>query len=96
MTNATQDTVTNSNATTMTATRIEYKGRVIVDSNRLEGWFMTECGTIAADNIEEVKFDIDYTGFGVVVAAEDNSLEAYWAGSPSAMVSASLKVYVQL
>jgi hypothetical protein len=113
MNNSTTNTATNSNSTAMTATRIEYKGRVIVDSNRLEGWFMTECGTIAADNLEEVMYDIDnpmaeidYEWEEMMAEAETadlkrkasaaKSVEAYWSGSPSAMVSASPKVYVQI
>jgi hypothetical protein len=38
-----------------------YKGFRIVKSDRLEGWFMTECRTICGECIDEVKYDIDNT-----------------------------------
>lgn len=38
---------------------VEHKGFKIVPSNKIDGWFMTECGTVCGESIDEVKFDID-------------------------------------
>ena len=38
-----------------------YKGFQIVESNKVEGMFMTTCELVVGYSIEEVKYDIDDT-----------------------------------
>tara|TARA_R110002049_G_scaffold114043_1_gene264913 strand:+ start:106 stop:312 length:207 start_codon:yes stop_codon:yes gene_type:complete len=40
---------------------MKYKGFKIVPSDRVEGWFMTTCGLVVGESVEEVIFDIDDT-----------------------------------
>ena len=40
---------------------MKYKGFKIVPSDRVEGWFMTTCGLVVGESVEEVMFDIDDT-----------------------------------
>ena len=40
---------------------MNYKGFKIVSSDRVEGWFMTTCGLVVGESVEEVMFDIDDT-----------------------------------
>lgn len=43
----------------MESLRIEYRGFVIVPSDRLDGWFMTECLTMCGESVAEVQQDLD-------------------------------------
>jgi len=43
----------------MESLRIEYRGFVIVPSDRLDGWFMTECLTMCGQTVAEVQHDLD-------------------------------------
>lgn len=38
---------------------LNYKGYEIVESNMKEGWWMTSCGAVVGETIEEVKHDIE-------------------------------------
>ena len=38
---------------------IIYKGYEIVPSTKIDGWYMTTCGSIVGESIQEVKYDID-------------------------------------
>jgi hypothetical protein len=43
----------------METLKIEYRGYVIIESYKLQGWYMTECETMCGQTIDEVKQDLD-------------------------------------
>lgn len=43
------------------AVNVDYKGFTIVNSNYIVGWFMTVCGQVVGESINEVMGDIDRT-----------------------------------
>jgi hypothetical protein len=49
---------------------VEHNGFSIIPSTRLAGWFMTECGTVCGQSIDEVKHDIDNSAKYAVVESE--------------------------
>ena len=56
---------------------MEYRGYIIIESNKIEGWFMTECNTICGQSIEEVKYDIDGEIKGKAI---DQKVTIYYKG----------------
>lgn len=38
---------------------MNYRGYNIVKSNRIEGWYMTECGAVCGESVDEVIYDLD-------------------------------------
>lgn len=61
----------------MESLRIEYRGFVIVPSDRLEGWFMTECETMCGESVAEVQQDLDRM---IIEQAKGQKVTYYFQG----------------
>ena len=61
----------------MESLRIEYRGFVIVPSDRLEGWFMTECETMCGESVAEVQQDLDSM---IIEQAKGQKVTYYFQG----------------
>jgi len=61
----------------MESLKIEYRGFVIVPSDRLEGWFMTECDTMCGETVAEVQQDLDQM---IIDQAKEKKVTYYFQG----------------